>query len=286
MMGQTGDTSGLSVELHVPETAVLGLPVLAALSVRNLGQSALNVSTRLNLMEGDVRLSVNDPTGKRRVVTGAGGQPDTALRQVTLPPARQLVAGINLFYTDGGDTFREAGRYVLQAEYLASPQTGWVASAPVPISVQQPLSHADAGVADLLKREDAKLAVTLAEADRAPDELKGLAERFPDTLAGKLARLILTGSGGTARGAVASDEFFLTTNPITTALLITLVSTPYSKVGRRLTEQYTVYIEPQDTAVKTLAQGGASEKERALQIIKGQPVEIDKNISDYLTALP
>jgi hypothetical protein len=138
------------------------------------------------------------------------------------------------------------------------------------------------GVAALLKREEAKLALTLAEADRAPEELKELTERFADTLAGELARLILTGSGGAAE----SDELFLAANPITTALLITSVTTPFSRVGKRLKERYTGYIGSGDTAAKTPALERAVEKEQALDIIKGQPVEIDINITDYFTASP
>jgi hypothetical protein len=87
MIEQTGDSSGLAVELNVPETAVLGVPVPAVLCVRNRGKSALNVSTRLNLMEGDVRLSANDPGGTRRLITGAGGSLTPPYVRSRCPPA-------------------------------------------------------------------------------------------------------------------------------------------------------------------------------------------------------
>lgn len=275
MTQQVDSATGLVVELKVPETAVLGLTVLATLSVCNRGKSPATVSSRLNLMEGDVRLLLTGPDGSRRQVRGAGGQPDTALRQVTLPPGQQIVGSLNLLCTDSGTTFTEPGKYILQAEYSPSPQIGWVASAPVTMTVLSPQSEAHRGAAALLQKEDVKLALTLAEADRSPAELRELAERFADTLEGTLARLILVGSVTAAEDAAASNDIFLTTDPITTASLITSVSTPFSSVGKRLTDSYAAYLESHDIAAKAPQSAEIKKMERALRIIKGQPLETD-----------
>lgn len=275
MTQQVGSAAGLVVELKVPETAVLGLTVLATLSVCNRGKSPATVSSRLNVMEGDVRLLLTGPDGISRQVIGAGGQPDTALRQVTLPPGQQIMGSLNLLCTDGGTTFTESGKYILQAEYSPSPQIGWVASAPVTMTVLSPQNEAQRDAAALLQKEDARLALTLAEADRAPDELRALAERFADTLEGKLARLILAGSVTTAEDAAASNDIFLTTDPIMTASLITSVSTPFSSVGKHLTDSYAAYLESHDVTSKATQSADVKKMERALHIIKGQPLKPD-----------
>lgn len=275
MTQQAGAAAGLVVDLRTPATAVLGLPVLVTLSVSNRGKSPAKVSSRLNLMEGDVRLQLTAPDGTRRQVMGAGGQPDTSLRQVELAPGQQIVASLNLLCTDAGTTFPESGKYILQAEYSPSTRAGWVASAPVTVTVQPPQSEAERGAAALLQKEDARLALTLAEADRAPAELRELAERFADTLGGTLARLILADSVPAAGDAADSNDIFLTTDPIKMASLITSVSTPFSSVGRRLTESYAAYVESQDAAAKAPESPDVKKRERALHIVRGQPVESD-----------
>lgn len=272
---QAGDIAGLILELKVPERAVLGIAVLATISVSNRGASPVTVSSRLNLMEGDVRLLVTGPDGVRRRVVGAGGQPDTLPRQVTLPPGRQIVGGINLLYTDVGPTFPETGRYILQAEYSPTPHAGWLLSAPMPMTVHAPESEAQRGAAALLQKEAAKLALTLAEADHAPDELRELAKRFPDTLEGKLARLILAGRVASAEDAADANNIYLATDPLTAALLLTSLSTPFSRVGTRLKESYAAYSESRDVASAPPNPTDVSNRERALRMIREQPLEND-----------
>lgn len=272
---QAGAVAELVLELKVPESAVLGLPALATLSVSNRGTFPVTVSSRLNLMEGDVRLLVTGPDGVRRRVVGAGGQPDTLPRQIALPPGRQIVGGINLLYTDAGPTFPETGRYILQAEYSPTPHAGWLVSAPVPMTVDAPESEAQRGAASLLQNEAAKLALTLAEVDRAPDELRELAERFPETLEGKLARLILTGNVAPAEDAADANNIFQATDPLTAALLLTSLSTPFSSIGTRLKENYAAYIESRDVTSAPPDPTDVSNRGRALRMIREQPLEND-----------
>jgi hypothetical protein len=274
MTHRVGLAAGLVVDLSVAATAALGLPVLATLSIKNRGESPETVSSRLNLMEGDVRLQLTGPDGGARRVMGAGGQPDTASRRVTLLPGQQIIGSMNLLYTDVGVTFPEPGKYILQAEYSPSPVAGWQVSEPRTMTVLPPQSEAERGAAALLQNEDARAALTLAEADRAPAELRELAERFAGTLAGTLARLILAGSDTAAGDAALSTDIFQTTDPITMAELITSLSTPYSGVAKRLTQSYAAYINPKDTVAKAPELSDVAERERALRIIKGEPIEM------------
>lgn len=277
-MNQGGGRGGaIALALTMPETAVLGLSVLATLVVSNRGAAPETVSARLNLTEGDVRLLVTCPDGSSRRVAGAGGQPDTLPREVTLAPGEQVAGSVNLLQTDAGPTFTQPGSYTLQAEYTPSPQAGWVASAPVVLNVESPQSEEQRGVAAQLIKDDVRLALTLAEPDRAPAELGELAGRYPGTLDGKLARLILAGSKDVGEGehglegAAASDEVLLDMKPGEAAALITSVSTPYSRVGSRLSKRYVSYLESQDAAEGARGSTGGAERERALRILKGQP---------------
>lgn len=224
-------------------------------------------------MEGDLRLLVTGPGGVRRLVTGAGGQPDTGLRQVTLRPGQQLMGSVNLLHTDAGATFPEVGSYILQAEYIPSPQLEWITSPPVTLPVRAPQTDAERGAAALLQKEEARLALTLAEADRSPVALQELAQHYSDTTGGKLARLILAGSVSAPGDAIDSDNIFLATDPMSVASLITSVSTPFSGVGDRLKQDYVAHIESQDTAAKATGSTSSSDVERALLIVKGQPLE-------------
>lgn len=274
-MNQEAGASGLTVSLKVPEIAILGLPVLVTVSVSNHGPSPVTVSSRLNLMEGDLRLLITDPDGKQRSVTGAGGQPDTSLRLVKLPPNQQIVGNVHLLHTDAGVTFPQAGNYLLQAEYSPSPRLGRVTSTPVTLKVQPPKTKAQQGAAALLQNEELRLALTLAEADRAPAELRELAQDYADTQEGKLARLILAGSAAETEDTAATSDVFLNTDPTTAATLITSLSTPFSRVGERLKQSYVAHVESQDTTAGATASAKATERENSLRIVKGEPLKND-----------
>ena len=276
-MSQQGELSatGLVAVLEVSKDAVIGLPMLVTLRVINRGKSPVTISARLNLMEGDVRLLVTGPDGTKRVITGAGGQPDTALRQVTLLPGQQIVDFMNLLYTNVGATFPEPGKYVLLAEYAPSPRVDWISSEPVSLTIRSPQNEAEQDAAALLQKEKARRALTLAEADSAPDELRELATGFPDSLGGKLARLVLAGSSEAADTAADLNEFFRATDPLTAASLIRAVSTPFSRVGERLAEGFAAYLESQETTAKTPDSPESVKAQRALRIAKGQPLEGD-----------
>jgi hypothetical protein len=250
------------------DPVVVGLSALGTLHVINQGETPVTVSSRLNLMEGDVRLLVAKPDGTKQTVTGAGGQADTALRTVTLLPGQQIVSSMNLLYTSAGETFPEPGNYVLQAEYFPSPRLQPVTSEPVQVTARLPQTEDERGVAAILKDEGVKRALTLVESDAAPAALEQLAARFPEMLEGKLAQLILAGSRSVMDQASDENALSQASDPLALAQSINALSTPFSNVGKRLAKQFASILENQAGA----ADDSAS-VEKAVRILKGQPLE-------------
>src|SRR5215218_5790186 len=200
------ESSSLVLTLEVQEPVVVGLSALGTLRVTNRATTPITISSRLNVMEGDVRLIVAGPDGKHRDLRG--WQADTILRQVVLAPNEQLVAHLNLLQTEEGSVFSSPGRYQLQAEFSPSLQSEAITSAPVEINVRAP------------------------QTDASPTELALLAERFPETLDGKLAQLISAGAGE-ATAEIDSLDSLLSTAP-----LISVLKTPFSRIGRGLAEEF------------------------------------------------
>jgi hypothetical protein len=254
----------LSVALEVPENITVGLSVLATLRVKNSGASPVTISARLNLMEGDVRLILTGSSGAPRVIQG--WQADTMLRQVTLQPGEQLVGSMNLLQTESGPIFTAPGRYRLEAQYTPSAREEPIGSTPVVLTVRQPKTDAERGAAEVLEDETVRRALVLAEPDSAPEKLEQLVTKFPKLLDGQLARLILA-SDKSADAPQAAD-------PLSQALMIAALSTPFSRVGLSLAESFASQLEAQDAAGKVKAAKQATIK-RALRIARGQPIESD-----------
>jgi hypothetical protein len=250
---------------------VVGLSALAVVRVENRGGSVVTVSSRLNLEEGDLRLILTTPGGETWKVTGAGGQPDTALRQVELPPGGQLVGALNLLETSIGNTFPAPGTYTLQAEYDPSPRAGTLSSETVKVMARLPRSEAEKGAAELLKDEAVRRALVLVDPGAA-DMVKDLAARFAETLDGKLAKLILAGDDPSSDDPESEDQFE-SSAPLTTAYSIAALSTPFSNTGTRLAERFESYLGARDRGA---LRGGSVKKadtEKVLKIIRGIPVK-------------
>src|SRR5262245_37756715 len=94
----------LSVTFETPATITRGEFVCAVVRVRNDGKSPVEVSGRLNLFEGDLRLRLTEPGGRARKVHGAY-QVDSPPRPVELGAGERLEAGVNVFFTSAGLTF-------------------------------------------------------------------------------------------------------------------------------------------------------------------------------------
>lgn len=256
------ESSSLVLALEVQEPVVVGLSALAMLRVINQGTAPITISSRLNLMEGDVRLLVVGPDGTRREIRG--WQADTILRQVTLAPNEQLVVNLNLLQTEEGPVFPSPGRYQLQAEFSPSLESGAITSPPVEVNVRAPQTEVERGVAQLLSDEKVRRSIVLAQNDASPNELAQLAEKFPDTLDGKLAQLIRAGSGDT------TADFSSLDSALSNAPLISALRTPFSRVGRGLAEEFSTRVAAFDEATP---EGKQSDIDTAARMVNGKPVK-------------
>ena len=257
------ESSSLILTFEIQEPIVVGLSALGTLRVTNRATTPITISSRLNLMEGDVRLIVVDPQGVRHEVHG--WQADTILRQVELAPNEQLVANLNLLQTEEGPVFPVPGRYQLQAEFSPSLQSEAITSAPVEVNVRTPQTDVERGVAELLRDDKTRRSILLAQNDESPTEIAQLAERFPETLDGKLAQLIRAGTGE------AAAEFDSLDASLSTAPLISVLKTPFSHVGRELAKEFATKIATFDEAKPG---GGRSDVDAALRMVQGKPIKL------------
>ncbi|MEK6283167.1 MAG: hypothetical protein AABN95_22655 [Acidobacteriota bacterium] len=251
------------VTLDVQEPVIFGLSVLGTLRVTNRGATSVTISSRLNLMEGDVRLTVFGPDTSPRELRG--WQADTILRQATLAPNEQLVGSMNLLQTEAGPVFPTPGRYQLQAEFSPSPRDAPVTSPRIDVDVRSPQTDAERGAAELLANEVVRQSIVLAQSDAAPNEIAQLAKKFPETLDGKLARLILAGTSDAAN----RTHFTSLDSSLLDVPLISALRTPFSRVGRQLAEDFTRKIQTLN------AKQGAQQAnlDSALRIVEGKPMK-------------
>ena len=257
-------SQALVASLEVEEPVVVGLSVLGTLRVSNLGATPVTISSRLNLMEGDLRLIVLGPDGAPREFRG--WQADTILRQVTLAPNEQLVGSMNLLQTEEGPVFPTPGRYQLHIEFSPTPQASTITSSRVEVNARAPQTADERGAAELLANEALRKAIILAQGDDATNEIAELAKQFPETLDGKLARLILA---GTSEAADRSTHFGSKDSSLSDVPLILALRTPFSQVGRQLAEDFTKTFQTLDAK-----QGGAAQAnlDSALRIVAGKPI--------------
>ncbi len=248
----------LGVRLAIEGAAVAGRAVLARIEVVNRGTAPVLASRRLNLMEGDVRLRIADPSGAARVAPG--WQVDSGLDRVELAPGSRLVGALNLL--DGGDgpLFTEPGRYGLAADYYPSPRTAAVASEDLTLSVAAAESEEDKALAGLLRDERLRRALLFAEADAAPAALRGLAEAFGGTLEGELARLVLADG---APGPADWERAEAALGAVRLALAVLGLANPRSGAGQSLTESLAGWLAPR------AADAAAGE---ALAIVRREPL--------------
>ncbi len=254
----------LDVALHVLLPAVVGLSVPATVVVTNRGPAPVTISCRLNLMEGDVRLSVLGPDGATRVLKG--WQADTALRRVTVPPGWHIEGTMNLLWSEVGATFPSPGAYVLRAEYDPSPQEKTVVSSPTTVVAQPPQTAEERSVADLLTDAGLREAIVLAKSETGPGKLRALARDFGETLDGKLARMLLLGSGA-ADGEPGSEDALRIADPVTLARWIGMLTSPYSKAGKRLADALVARVR-MDSSTASADDATRTALEEALRIVR------------------
>jgi hypothetical protein len=259
--------AGLAIGVEVADPVVVGLSVPAAIRVTNHGPGPATISSRLNLFEGDLRLIVTHPDGTTRHLKG--WQADTPLHRVTLAAGEHVEAAINLLSTGSGPAFPSPGSYVLRVEYDPSPAAETVVSAPVTVTARSPQTEPERGVAELLKDDATREAFVRAEVDAAREKFEALSQRYGETLDGKLARLLLFGAD---KGIDAADTF-QRTDPMTLARWITMLSTPYNKIGAHLTDQFVARFELHSSAAAGSKAEDSAVLEKALRVVKRLPLD-------------
>ena len=258
----------LALEFKVPSEVSRGEFVWAVVQVQNRGGEAIDVSSRLNLFEGDlrVRLIAGGKPGKR--IHGAY-QVDSAPRRASLAPGQALESGVNLFFTSAGLTFSEAGEYRLQAEYDPSVKSPTIVSDERRVIVHDPSKPADRELAEITLNRDLGRAVALAEAEPGSEgraRLERLSTAFPKRREGRIAAIVLAAQGdvkGRDKGPVVdvdSDR-----DALELAYWISGLATPASPRARALTELFAAAVG------KSAARGARG---RAQAIVAGEPHEI------------
>ena len=213
--------SDLHLHLRVEEPVICGLPALAVLRIVNRGAEPVLVSARLNLMEGDVGLTVTGPSGESRELEG--WQADTTLNRVSLPPGQQLVGALTLLETPQGSVFPEPGTYSITARYRPDPRSDPIASGPVRLEVQAAREGAEVALARQLADLAVRQSLLLGQADAAPSGLREIASAPGDSYASRLANLLVT-----------EEEGSIPPHDVGHALGILALRTPFSGAAARL----------------------------------------------------
>lgn len=244
------DADGLALSVELAGPAVARRSAFLALRVANRGGSALRVSARLNLFEGDVRLLRRDPSGETRRLDG--WQIDTVPAEVELPPGCSIMGAVNLLDAGDGPVLGEAGPHELAAEYFPAVARPPLESPWLRVEAAEPA--ADAGLDSLLEDRWLRRALVKADAREAPEAMDRLAAGFPERVEGELARLIVAGGRGEADKL---DWTAMAARDGATGLAVRLLAlrTPYGEAGARLTEAYAAALDSvaADSAERELA---------------------------------
>lgn len=204
-LGQTRRVSladDLTLLLEIPATVFRGEFVAAKFTLTNIGSRPHEVSTALNLSQGDLRLLVTPP-GKvgvfdaRDVTVGCGDR-----ETVRLKKGESITGTGQIFYTNFGHTFRQLGRYYVSAEMHVGDTAGTlVRSHPVAVVVRAPINEDEQKIALLTIDGDKGVQIgrAFAMGDFGTDEetrqyLQTLASDFGQTDTGRAAAFVLSNS--------------------------------------------------------------------------------------------
>lgn len=239
------DAADLRLELRLPDEVFVGQYVVAEVVLTNTGEVAREVSTRLNLSEGDLRLLHALPGGdveQVRDVVLACGPPQTAVLQ----PGESITAHMQVFFTSEGVTFDVPGRHVVRAEFDA---LGWAAvrSPRVAVQVRMAVTGEERDLAAVTLDPGVGAAFALGDFGRdetVRDRLATVAEAQPDSDTGGAAALVLANalarghkdyrSGETRSASTTQAKHFmdLAAQGRTAEELVTLATTVPSPVER------------------------------------------------------
>jgi len=189
------EANDLQLKVDLPEAAARGEFVSATVAVTNVGSVPRDVTTALNLAEGDLRLAVTTPSGQaidvRDVVLLCGER-----RMTTLQPDESLADTIQLFYGPHGLTFDQPGRYELRAELFVGDGTV-VRSEPVELVIHPATTEGEREIERLTM--DKNVGISLALGDfgtdtAARDKLEAVIDQFAETETGAACALVVANS--------------------------------------------------------------------------------------------
>jgi hypothetical protein len=194
LRGSDPTVEGLDLRVEMPRDAHRGEFVVATVTLKNTGDVARTVTSRLNLAEGDLWFSVVEPSGRTRevrdVVLACGER-----RYVELEPGAEISGQVQLLYTAGGFTFDQAGTYTVVAELDPGDEPGTlVQSAPAQLVMRPPATEEERRLERLATQDSVGLAFALGDPSADLDAeapLTTLVEEFADTDTGVAAALAL-----------------------------------------------------------------------------------------------
>lgn len=170
--------------------------VLPTVCIRNTGTAPISVSTRLNLVEGDLCIWYVGPHGERTQLCGRV-QVDSPKRPTELAPDQRLEAGLLLTHSAKGITFETPGQYRLQLEYHPDGDSWLVVSPPLSLQVvPSPDTLQDLAALTLSDEVSRTLSfrgcTTASSQSVVCDQLRTLATTYPDRCEGIISQFILS----------------------------------------------------------------------------------------------
>lgn len=191
------DVSDLRLKADLPAEACLGEFVAATVTVTNTGSAPHDVTTELNLAEGDLRMKVTKPNGDtldaRDVVVVCGIR-----RMATLAPNESISGAVQLFYTPQGLTFDQPGRYEVRAELtVGDPEGSVLRSEPVVVTIRPAVTDAERECQRLTMDKGVGLSLALGDFGTdaaARKKLAAVMDKFGDTDTGAACAMVVANS--------------------------------------------------------------------------------------------
>jgi hypothetical protein len=187
------DADDLELAIAFPDAVFVGEYVYAEVTVTNVGEAPREVTTRLNLAEGDLRFLRRRPDGRldqvRDIVVACGPRPTAVLE-----PGQSMSSRVQVFFTNLGYTFEEPGIHDVVAELDPGDGVTIVRSAPARLQVRMPGTDDERDIAQATL--DRSVGRALAFGDfgsdtAARDKLAACAEGHADADTGAACALVL-----------------------------------------------------------------------------------------------
>jgi len=157
-----GASDGLEFNLELPGEIATGDFIVAQLTLTNVGDTAQQVPTAINLAEGYLRASVTTPFGATETDVRDMTYACSDARYTTLKPKDSITGSVQLYYTNRGYLFRTPGLYRVQfALDLGRPDAAAVRSDAVDLSVRPAQTDEERQFAELMGDESVGVALAL-----------------------------------------------------------------------------------------------------------------------------